>query len=561
MENKTQINLLAAQARSSESHFGAQKDVTVINTTVQTVLLQPGEILFDKYEVLCSLDVKAGEADLYVCRYHNTAYVAKVYRRVFAVKDDVVKRLMTIDSPYVARIFEKGIVNGFPAEILPYYKRGSLQGKKYSLEQLKCDIIPALNEGLHALHQIGIFHKDLKPSNIMLCDDDRSITIVDFGISSVKEDDATVIITRTGMTPDYSAPEIFKGLALEESDYYSMGITLFELFTGKTPYMGLSAEAREQLLSLQKIPFPEDMPAELRNLITGLTYEDIRNRKDKNNPNRRWTYDEVVRWCQGEEQPIPGEGSDGYARGIPPYVFGDGEYDAIPELADALGRNWAEGKKHLFRGLISKFYSNYNPKISLIAAEAEDEARKRGSRDDEIYWHFLYKLSPQTLTFYWKGHVFENMPALGRDMLEHLRRNDQSECIFYDSILVERLLSCYVEQHDEKNADLLAGVKALEDRHAQTCLSDKQKMLTYFQMAYMLSGQRVMKLDGDHEFYTIGELTEHMKALLALSYDQFEEFCHRLIDYEDQLDPQLEAWLIALGKHKELAQWRSSLMG
>ena len=61
------------------------------------------------------------------------------------------------------------------------------------------------------------------------------------------------------MTPEYSAPETFKNLFLKESDYYSFGITLFELFSGYTPYANMQPEEIEQYVSVQKIPFPEEM--------------------------------------------------------------------------------------------------------------------------------------------------------------------------------------------------------------------------------------------------------------------------------------------------------------
>jgi len=50
-----------------------------------------------------------------------------------------------------------------------------------------------------------------------------------------------------------------------------------------------------------------------------------------------------------------------------------------------------------------------------------------------------------------------------------------------------------------------------------------------------------------------------MKRLLEDSYDKFEDFCHRMIDYDDNLDVQLEAWLISMGKRMELENWRRNL--
>ena len=77
-------------------------------------------------------------------------------------------------------------------------------------------------------------------------------------------------------------------------------------------------------------------------------------------------------------------------------------------------------------------------------------------------------------------------------------------------------------------------------------------------MAYTLSGQKLLLLDGE-QIRTVGELANHMKNVLAESFDSFESLCHRLIDYDGNLDFQLETWLIAIGKQKEIDKWRTSL--
>ena len=72
------------------------------------------------------------------------------------------------------------------------------------------------------------------------------------------------MVTKTGMTPEYSAPETFKNIFYEGSDYYSFGITLFELYCGYTPYANMQPEEIEQYVSVQKIPFPESIPFDAR---------------------------------------------------------------------------------------------------------------------------------------------------------------------------------------------------------------------------------------------------------------------------------------------------------
>jgi len=82
--------------------------------------------------------------------------------------------------------------------------------------------------------------------------------------------------------------------------------------------------------------------------------------------------------------------------------------------------------------------------------------------------------------------------------------------------------------------------------------------MNYYTMAYLVSGQKLFAL-GEKRLRSVEELRDHMKVLLARSYEALEEFCHSLIDYDDTLDVQLEAWLIALGKRDELEAWRQSL--
>jgi len=561
MADETQLNKesVAGNATVINRSFQQNSSATVINPIAAgTSELSSGQVLCGKYSVVKKMDIVTGEADLYLVEYNNVCYVAKIYRRKVAIKPEISQKLMNIHSKYVAAIYETGEVNGFPMEIIPYYRYGSLQGRKYTYEQLKREIIPGLNEGLKVLHDNGILHKDLKPSNIMLGDNLKDVAIIDFGISSAREDNNTIIVTKTGMTPEYSAPETFRNLFLEESDYYSLGITLYELFCGYTPYNNMEQEAIEQYISVQRIPFPDDMPEDLQNLIAACTYYDITNRKNKFNPNRRWTYEEVKKWCNGIKQIIPGEGiGNAKARDMKPYRFMNETYVEAAELAKALALNWNEGKKQLFRGILSGFFKGCNPELAGFCIEAEEEATRINGRDDMIFWKLLYKLNPNTTDFYWKGRAYQGLPALGREILEKLWKNDTGSDKYYYEILEEKMLSNYVAIIAVKNKALADAVKGLEDAHKMAD-TQRAKRKNLYLMAYMLSGQKLMHLDGK-KFRTVGEFADYMKELLDESYEKFEAMCHKLIDYEDNLDVQFESWLLALGKKKELNSWRENV--
>lgn len=107
----------------------------------------------------------------------------------------------------------------------------------------------------------------------------------------------------------------------------------------------MSNDEITQYMSIQKIPFPDEMPKALKELIAGLTYSDLANRNDKKNPNRRWTYEEVCNWCSGKYQPIPGEANmESNAVRIPAYKFRGELYTDTTELVQALASDWDNGK-------------------------------------------------------------------------------------------------------------------------------------------------------------------------------------------------------------------------
>ena len=537
--------------------YNRQNGITTPANRSQTI--SENEVICDKYTVIRQLEVTSGEADLYVCKYDDEEYVAKVYKRQMAIKQEVIDKLLTIDSPYVAKLYETGEYNGFPVEILPYYYNGSLQGKQFNEDKLLKTIIPDINEGLKALHDAGIIHKDLKPSNIMLNDDGETVSIIDFGISSAIEGDNTILVTKTGMTFEYSAPETFKGIYYEGSDYYSFGITLFELFCGYVPYANMQPEELEQYILVQKLNYPDDMSPLLQDFISALTYPDITSRNNKENPNRRWTYDEVNRWLNGENLVIPGEGIGNVGKGaLPAFEFMGEEITDPSRLVKAFAENWQEGMKQVFRGNVTSYFRTCNQEIMRKCQAAEEEARTENGKDDIIYWKLLYQIDPKLKGFYWKGQTFESIAAFGRDVLDRLWDKDESQFPYYASVLSEKLLSAYVNLTQPKNEKLKKAAAAIEDSYELELLNGTDMKRTYFLMAYTLSGQKLLLLNGE-QIRTVGELYNYMRSVYDESYDKFVTLCHKLVDYDGNLDFQLETWLIAIGKQNEIDKWRDSL--
>ena len=323
---------------------------------------------------------------------------------------------MTIRGAYkVTNYINEGNIDGYSYIVMPFYSYGDLgtlieQGIRFSVDDLKSLIIPSVINGLKAIHEKGIIHKDIKPSNLMVSNDQNNIVLIDFGISSATEGN-TVVVTQTGKSPFYSAPETSTGIFLAESDYYSLGITLYELVTGYTPYQNINVENVARYAQIQKIPYPDGFDQDLADLIDGLTYKDISNRKDKSNPNRRWCYTEVEKWLKGEKQVKPGSNANQTSSGSMnniPYMFKGSKIFDNKSIISSLMQNWDDGKKEVFRGLLARHYElTENAKALEECKKAEELLTKKtnGIDDNIVFFDLMYKLEPSITELYWKGFI------------------------------------------------------------------------------------------------------------------------------------------------------------
>ena len=119
-----------------------------------------------------------------------------------------------------------------------------------------------LAEGLSALHASGRVHRDIKPQNVLVTRDGR-VVILDFGL--VAELTPAPVDRSTGLhavgTPAYMSPEQATGLAVNEaSDWYSVGVILYEALTGVLPFQGQTLELLARKLQEQPIPPSERAP-------------------------------------------------------------------------------------------------------------------------------------------------------------------------------------------------------------------------------------------------------------------------------------------------------------
>ena len=126
-------------------------------------------------------------------------------------------------------------------------------------------IASRLCDALQYMHDHGVIHRDMKPSNIMLCDD-GTLRIMDFGIAKTE---AMRRITFGGFsptmgTPDYMAPEQIKGKRGDQrTDIYSLGAILYEMLTGQVPFQGPNVYAVMNARLVGDPPAPRSLNLEI----------------------------------------------------------------------------------------------------------------------------------------------------------------------------------------------------------------------------------------------------------------------------------------------------------
>jgi serine/threonine protein kinase len=133
---------------------------------------------------------------------------------------------------------------------------------------------------LQAAHARSVVHCDVKPGNIMISTD-GIVKLVDFGLAGSLVDPAGI---STGMTPGYAAPERFAGVrGSPEADFYSLGMTVYELLTGQLPFIADTVPAWDKA-HREETPPPlrercPDAPQDLAEFVEAALIKDLRKRK------------------------------------------------------------------------------------------------------------------------------------------------------------------------------------------------------------------------------------------------------------------------------------------
>jgi len=220
------------------------------------------------------LRLKIGESEKAVVylatsshRGHNVALkVSKTLRDEAAGRQFLEREytaIMAVRSQLVVEIYDYGVHGGFEYLAMEYLPRGDLKARiqRGVSEQEALHYVVQIASALQVVHEAGLVHRDLKPPNVMLREND-GVALIDFGLARAL--DGNTLSTHTGAllgSPYYMSPEQALGEALDaRSDFYSLGVICYEMLTGQKPYSGSTAmEVLQQHVSSPMPTLPDDL--------------------------------------------------------------------------------------------------------------------------------------------------------------------------------------------------------------------------------------------------------------------------------------------------------------
>ncbi len=220
-----------------------------------------------------TLRLKIGESEKAVVylassahRGHNVALKVSKKLRDESAERQVLEReytaIMAVHSPLVVEIYDYGVYAGFEYLAMEYLPRGDLKARiqRGVSEQEALHYVGQIAGALAVVHDAGLVHRDLKPPNVMLREND-AVALIDFGLA--RSLDGNTVSTQTGVllgSPYYMSPEQALGETLDaRSDFYSLGVICYEMLAGQKPYTG--GTAMEVLQQHVSAPLPLLPPA------------------------------------------------------------------------------------------------------------------------------------------------------------------------------------------------------------------------------------------------------------------------------------------------------------
>lgn len=252
-------------------------------------MLKTGMIIAERYEILGKIGT-GGMADVYKAKDHklNRFVAVKVLKPEFREDTTFIRKFRSeaqaaavLTHPNIVNVFDVGDDNGVYYIVMELIEGITLKeyiSKKGRLSVKEATSIAIqVSMGLEAAHSHGIVHRDVKPQNIIISMDGK-VKVTDFGIARAAS--SNTISSNVMGSVHYSSPEQVRGgYSDEKSDIYSLGITMYEMVTGKVPFDGDTTVAIAiKHLQEEMVPpsvFAEDLPHSLEQIILKCTQKSV----------------------------------------------------------------------------------------------------------------------------------------------------------------------------------------------------------------------------------------------------------------------------------------------
>jgi len=185
------------------------------------------------------------------------------------------KIVAKLEHKHILPVHDYGEQEGLTYLVMRYVEAGTLKDQ-LAAAQLDLPaiyrIIAQVGAALDYAHRLGVIHRDVKPSNVLI-DSQGDAYLTDFGLARIVESSEQLTKTGVGVgTPAYMAPEQGQGLKIDHrSDVYSLGVMLYEMVTGQVPYQAETPIAIVLKHITAPLPLPRqivpDLPEEVERVI------------------------------------------------------------------------------------------------------------------------------------------------------------------------------------------------------------------------------------------------------------------------------------------------------
>ena len=192
-----------------------------------------------------------------------------------------------ISHPGVTTVYRVGEEESTPYLVMEWLEGQSLDQVMKLRNRLPAQeagrIVMEVLDALEAAHKVGVIHRDVKPSNLVLLDNGR-IKVTDFGIARIQGHE--LVKTQAGVvlaTPKFASPEQLQGIEVDgRADVFAVGVLFYHLLTGTFPFLGGSfLELANAILQKDYLPLDRlipDLPSELLPIVNKALYKDRQDR-------------------------------------------------------------------------------------------------------------------------------------------------------------------------------------------------------------------------------------------------------------------------------------------